>query len=314
MSTYAKEKKGDEKNTEAVLMIFDPSVKGEGGGSSFDACTDWWETSGSASGGAVRLVVASCSSKEGELKAEDPTSEPFARIVRGWCLDNGFELVSNRNNSRWVTDYEGSDSDDRLSHGYQRIVDCLSANMWKEMVMLPRGGERGTSGRSGGGESLASNVLPSSSTTTISGDGDNDDEAKKRDESSGAILAPRPLPSGRDSGVARNAMSAEDRALASLVRGAGCDENGGGANEGGLFDADGEDGMAGFEQIASLLTEARKIREDACSGKLTNEERRERAANMMLRMFGSLDFGDDADGGAALGDIEGPPPSANGRS
>lgn len=54
------------------------------------------------------------------------------RVLIGWCLDNGFELVE----LNPVESDDGSDEDDfKESFGIQRIVEALSCHSWPNMIM-----------------------------------------------------------------------------------------------------------------------------------------------------------------------------------
>lgn len=135
----------EEGSTEAVILVFDPAR-----GETFTAATEWWSallasnpgTEGEESDGlqqqqgqqpAVKLCVAHGANDEGDDEENGSGGNGCWRAeAEAWCVDNAFELIEV---SSSAPPPSSSSDDDGSTGGIARLRDALSAHAWPGLVL-----------------------------------------------------------------------------------------------------------------------------------------------------------------------------------
>lgn len=217
----------------------------------------------------VCLLAASTASATGES----------VKKMEGWCQDNGFEFVDLDAEQPAVDDDDDSGVIDE-KHGIERVLEALHCNMWRSMEMNPPKVEDTKS------KDAAPEVAAEKKEVDAEQKSDNQVEDKDKGKTA-TVEATAATTEEQDA-------SADDSRLQALLQaleiaggpGAGSED----AGEGG--DDDDDIDMAEF---SALISEVRNVRDQGQD--LTDEQRRERAAEVAMKLWnflGTDDEGDDA--------------------
>lgn len=179
-----------------------------------------------------------------------------------WCQDNAFEFIS--------LDEDGNQDGDEETRGIDRVLEALQCNMWKSMVRSPPPSAQ-TSLPSAGKAESASDIKE------ITAASDNQAEVDADEDNSDArlqtLLRALEITEQTDEPVAP-ASSTNHRT-----------ESRSAARE--------DDDDVDMAQFSSLIDQVRRVREQGQS--LTDEQRRQQAAEVAMRLWNFLDVDDEDD-------------------
>lgn len=224
----------------------------------------------------VRLLVAR------NVAAHIPT--PAARLVeelQSWCQEHEFELVK-------LSEDEGGDNqatDDREKRGMERVLEALQCNMWASMVM--------SSGGQGGGahsEVDDSGLRELANVSVALATPDAADEQK-------TAAASSTRSNQRD--AAAEGDEEDDEKLQSLLRAleiteatdSARDSTASTANQRSTMQEEEED--VDMAEFSALISEVRRVRDSGDT--LTDEQRRQRAAEVAMKLWSFLGADDESD-------------------
>ncbi|KAG6613042.1 uncharacterized protein IUM83_11873 [Phytophthora cinnamomi] len=206
--------------------------------------------------------------------------------MQGWCQDNGFEFVDLD-----AEQQAGDGGDDDVideKHGIERVLEALHCNMWRSMEMNP---PKVNEAKPTEVKDAAPEV-EAVETKEERAEQQSDNQVEHKDNSATGDIA------GGGGGDAEGQDAATDdsrlQALLQALEIAG-GPDAGSADAGGGDDDDDID-MAEF---SALISEVRNVRDQGQS--LTDEQRRERAAEVAMKLWSFLGA-DDEDGGASDSD------------
>ncbi|GMF27496.1 unnamed protein product [Phytophthora fragariaefolia] len=200
--------------------------------------------------------------------------------IEGWCQDNGFEFVDLDARQR----EHGEDSVIDEKHGVERVLEALQCNMWRSMEMNPPKQEATAAAKV---EQAAPEV---DAAKEKSAELKSDNQVEDKDDASKAADTAGEAAEEQDASTDDSRLQA---LLQALEIAGGPDAASGDAHQGG--DEDDLD-MAEF---SALISEVRNVRDQGQS--LTDEQRRDRAAEVAMKLWNFLGA-DDEDSGASDSD------------
>jgi hypothetical protein len=192
--------------------------------------------------------------------------QPIDRAHLGdWCQDNTFEFVS--------LDEDGNQEGDEETRGIDRVLEALQCNMWKSMVRGP--------------PPSVKVVLPSAAKaesardieeiTAASGNQTEDDAVEDNSDARLQTLL-RALEITEKEGESATSAPSVDNERAESRIATGREE---------------EDDDVDMAQFSALIDQVRRVREQGQA--LTDEERRQQAAEVAMRLWNFLDVDDEGD-------------------
>ncbi|KAG7390289.1 hypothetical protein PHYPSEUDO_008427 [Phytophthora pseudosyringae] len=208
----------------------------------------------------VCLLVAGTSSATNES----------VQKMEGWCQDNGFEFVD-------LDADADAPSDDTVideKQGIERVLEALHCNMWRSMDMNPPKAESATSSEL---EAATPEV------TAV--------ETKKKAGETEEKTVNQAQENEKNGDEEEQDAAANDSRLQALLQAL---EIAGDATEGAGAGGEGdEDDNVDMTQFSALISEVRDVRDQGQS--LTDEQRRERAAEVAMKLWTFLGADGDAD-------------------
>lgn len=231
----------------------------------------------------VRLLVVS------NAGGTVPTaSSHHVEQLQSWCQDQEFELIELSDSG----DAGGNQaSDDRETHGMARVLEALECNMWTSMVMATHaqeGGSKHTDEDDSGLRELA-NV------SVALAPPDADEECKRAGSAGVSGVAPSLYPSREDP----PADTDDDERLQSLLRALEITEaadnatstSSSGSSKPRPATRAEEEADVDMADFSALISEVRRVRDSGQS--LTDEQRRQRAAEVAMKLWSFLGSDDD---------------------
>ncbi|KAL4162817.1 hypothetical protein PRNP1_003349 [Phytophthora ramorum] len=190
--------------------------------------------------------------------------------MESWCQDNGFEFVD-------LDDEEPTPGDDDVideKRGIERVLEALHCNMWRSMDMTPPKVETATPMK-------VKDATPETPVAAKSEEAEQNADNRLEEENNASVVAE----------IGDQDAATDDSRLQSLLQAleiaGGSDAAGGGANE---IEEDDDMDMA---QFSALVSEVRNVRDEGQD--LTDEQRRERAAEVAMKLWSFLGADDEDD-------------------
>jgi len=292
-SRIAEEEEGEEEEEEealgdsteeAVVLVFDPRRAG-----TFAATARWWSRRSSPPSNAdedeplqpaVKLCVA-------HSEGGDGGDELLRGEAEAWCIDNAFELieVSSTSSSSSTLSSSSLPPSESENGGVARLRDALAAHAWPGLVRKAPG-EVEAARRAAVAEAERNRRRGRKEGGERGGEDDDDDDDDDDENGNGNASYTPPLAELNDDGD-EDLLRASSTAPSLTGFAAACT---------------GAAGVEGLEDLFRSLSAAR-----ASVAALPDEERRERAAEMALRLAEALgieDAGSEGDEDSSENDEE----------
>ncbi|KAG7394381.1 hypothetical protein PHYBOEH_005257 [Phytophthora boehmeriae] len=207
----------------------------------------------------VCLLVAGSSS----VKTEENVQQ-----MESWCQENGFEFIDLDNKNQMTSDDSVIDE----KHGMERVLEALHCNMWKSMEMAPPSAMKPTPVET---ETIAKTEEGKQEETKDKTPEENEDKTTvaKEDKTS----------------VNEEQERADDSRLQALLQAL---EIAGTPGDNASESEDGDDDID-MSEFSALISEVQNVRDQGQS--LTDEQRRERAAEVAMKLWSFLGAEDDED-------------------
>ncbi|KAE9032801.1 hypothetical protein PR001_g10450 [Phytophthora rubi] len=185
--------------------------------------------------------------------------------LEGWCQDNGFEFVD------LDAEQHAADDDDVIDEklGVERVLEALHCNMWRSMEMNPPVVEEVEATK-------VKDAVPEVEAEKEEG-GQQKSDNQVQDKDDNVTVAAEEVD-----------MSTDDSRLQALLQAL---EIAGGPDAGSGEAGDGDDDDLDMAEFSALISEVRDVRDQGQS--LTDEQRRERAAEVAMKLWNFL--GEDGD-------------------
>jgi len=224
-----------------------------------------------------------------------------------WAIDNGMEFVqlphqplddadaksdqavspSTTSSASFASSaFVDDDDDDDDKGGCERLIEALHANMWEVMTLKPRPGTRLESK-----QPLPSVISPSNEGASDASTPQPQEELKA--PASGSHPPSSPSQPARDSALVDANTSTANTKTTQAGPGDGDEEDADADDDdasGVDLDIDGD--LSSFE---AMFDRVRAVRSEAMQGQLTDQERRDKAAQVIFAMMQSMGLGDGDD-------------------
>ncbi|GMF30402.1 unnamed protein product [Phytophthora lilii] len=188
--------------------------------------------------------------------------------MESWCQDNGFEFVD-------LDGEQGEPSDDSVideKRGIERVLEALHCNMWRSMEMNP---------------------APTATTSKVTKDATPEVAVEDAAEAEQKTENPTDVKENNaavDAETENQDSADDDSRLQALLQAL---EIAGGPDADGDAGGEGDDDDLDMAEFSALISEVRNVRDQGQS--LTDEQRRERAAEVAMKLWNFLGA-DDEDG------------------
>ena len=268
---------------DGVILVFDAlqsnpdRSSSASGGASFDALSLAHETAEeqNSCGDLLRLCVGVSmgSLSPEELRGKDHEKEYSRRIL--WCLDRGYEYVE----ADLSPEGQSKGHEDRDKEGYARIIEAIQGTVWSSAVMSKSKTK-----------TLKESYKEESSALESKEKKQEEKEENPYQPPDPSLFVPKPTTD--DDALKDKILSDESNAESGLLMDKVAPEDMAQLQK----DLDSENL---FEQMEGALKEAKRIREAAKSGMMSDEERRERAgeaALALVNLMGQFGMEDESEG------------------
>ncbi|RLN82592.1 hypothetical protein BBJ28_00003763 [Nothophytophthora sp. Chile5] len=221
------------------------------------------------------LVSGTSSSTTAKSSAET------VRQLETWCQENAFEYVN-------LDAKPSTESEDQVineKQGVERVLEALHCNMWRSMEMLPTSSQAAVSITTGA-------PSPEESTRDIAAK-----QEKEKEEPASVNQAEEKQSDSEVETEALDISSTDDSRLQTLLQAleiAGAHDDAPSVGDVASNAADiGDDDDVDMREFNALVSEVRNVRDQGQA--LTDEQRRERAAEMAMKLWSFLGA-DESDG------------------